>query len=118
MQKRQTMAAIAEPALLPYMRSSAHWGQSSTDSMHPQLARRREIRHRLGAAQQDPAGSDREREETYVLRGKIQMDDAYLGGERPGGRAGRGSENKIPIVAAVSLNEAGQRQSLTGPNAI
>ena len=35
------------------------------------------------------------------------MDDAYLGGERPGGRAGRGSENKIPIVAAVSLNEAG-----------
>jgi hypothetical protein len=35
------------------------------------------------------------------------MDDAYLGGERPGGKAGRGSENKIPIVAAVSLNEAG-----------
>lgn len=34
-------------------------------------------------------------------------DDAYLGGERPGGKAGRGSENKIPIVAAVSLNEAG-----------
>jgi hypothetical protein len=48
-----------------------------------------------------------EREESYVLRGKIQMDDAYLGGERPGGKAGRGSENKIPIVAAVSLNEAG-----------
>ena len=35
------------------------------------------------------------------------MDDADLGGERPGGKAGRGSENKIPIVAAVSLNEAG-----------
>ena len=48
-----------------------------------------------------------EREEAYVLRGKIQIDDAYLGGERPGGKAGRGSENKIPIVAAVSLNEAG-----------
>ncbi len=47
-----------------------------------------------------------EREEAYLLRGKIQMDDAYLGGERPGGRAGLGSENKIPIVAAVSLNEA------------
>jgi len=42
-----------------------------------------------------------------MLRGKIQMDDAYLGGERPGGTAGRGSENKIPIVAAVSLSEAG-----------
>lgn len=48
-----------------------------------------------------------EREEVYLLQGKIQLDDAYLGGERPGGKAGRGSENKIPIVAAVSLNEAG-----------
>jgi hypothetical protein len=48
-----------------------------------------------------------EREEAYMLRGKIQMDDAYLGGERPGGKTGRGSENKIPIVAAISLNEAG-----------
>jgi transposase-like protein len=48
-----------------------------------------------------------EREEDYVLRGKIQMDDAYLGGECPGGKAGRGSENKISIVAAISLNEAG-----------
>jgi hypothetical protein len=48
-----------------------------------------------------------EREEVYLLQGKIQLDDAYLGGERLGGKAGRGSENKIPIVAAVSLNEAG-----------
>jgi transposase-like protein len=52
-----------------------------------------------------PAMADRE--EAYLLRGKIQIDDSYLGGERPGGKAGRGSENKIPIVAAVSLNEAG-----------
>jgi hypothetical protein len=35
------------------------------------------------------------------------MDDSYLGGELPGGKAGRGSENKIPIVAAVPLNKAG-----------
>jgi hypothetical protein len=35
------------------------------------------------------------------------MDDSYLRGELPGGKAGRGSENKISIVAAVSLNEAG-----------
>ena len=48
-----------------------------------------------------------DREEAYLLRGKIQIDDSYLGGELPGGKAGRGSENKIPIVAAVSLNEAG-----------
>jgi hypothetical protein len=48
-----------------------------------------------------------EREESYVLLGKIQMDDVYLGGERPGGKPGRGSENKVPIVAAVSLDQAG-----------
>ena len=48
-----------------------------------------------------------ERDECYVLHGKVQMDDAYFGGERPGGKAGRGSENKVPIVAAISLNEAG-----------
>ena len=48
-----------------------------------------------------------DREEAYLLRGKIQIDDSYLGGELPGGKAGRGSENKIPIVAAVSLDEAG-----------
>jgi hypothetical protein len=48
-----------------------------------------------------------EREDSYVLRGKVQLDDAYLGGERNGGKAGRGSENKVPIVAAVSLDEAG-----------
>jgi hypothetical protein len=44
-----------------------------------------------------------ERDEAYLLRGKIQMDDAYLGGELSAGKAGRGSENKIPIVAAVSF---------------
>jgi hypothetical protein len=42
------------------------------------------------------------------LSGAVQLDDAYLGGERAGGKAGRGSENKVPFVAAVSLNEQGQ----------
>ncbi len=49
----------------------------------------------------------KERDGAYVLRGKVQVDDAYLGGERCGGKAGRGSENKVPIVAAVSLDDAG-----------
>lgn len=48
-----------------------------------------------------------EREDHYRLSGIVQMDDAYLGGERNGGKAGRGSENKIPFVAAVSLDSNG-----------
>ncbi len=47
------------------------------------------------------------RDDANVLRGKIQIDDANLCGEHTGGKVGRGSENKIPIVAAISLNEAG-----------
>lgn len=46
-----------------------------------------------------------EREETRQLRGFVQLDDAYLGGERNGGKPGRGSENKQPFVIAVSTNE-------------
>jgi ISXO2 transposase-like protein len=41
------------------------------------------------------------------LSGIIQLDDVYWGGERRGGKRGRGSTNKIPFVAAVSLNEEG-----------
>jgi hypothetical protein len=40
-----------------------------------------------------------------VLTGIVQIDDAYLGGKMTGGKAGRGSENKVPFVIAVSLNE-------------
>ena len=47
------------------------------------------------------------REDGYVLCGDVPVDDAYLGCERTGGKAGRGSENKGPFVAAVSLTDAG-----------
>ena len=46
-----------------------------------------------------------DRENRHVLDGKVQVDDSYLGGERTGGKVGRGSENKVPFVAAVSLTE-------------
>ena len=48
-----------------------------------------------------------DQEATHQLAGAIQLDDAYLGGERSGGKSGRGSENKVPFVAALSLDEAG-----------
>lgn len=44
---------------------------------------------------------------THRLGGDVQLDDAYLGGEIAGGKAGRGSENKVPFVAAVSLDAQG-----------
>ena len=48
-----------------------------------------------------------QQDSTHRLCGNVQLDDAYLGGERAGGKAGRGSENKVPFVAAVSLNDQG-----------
>jgi transposase-like protein len=35
------------------------------------------------------------------LSGRIEVDDAYLGGQRPGGKRGRGAAGKTPFVAAV-----------------
>jgi transposase-like protein len=35
------------------------------------------------------------------LQGRVEIDDAYLGGERAGGKRGRGAAGKTPIVAAV-----------------
>src|SRR3954452_16762623 len=35
------------------------------------------------------------------LSGRVEVDDAYLGGERPGGKRGRGAAGKTPVVAAV-----------------
>lgn len=48
------------------------------------------------------------REEGRKLTGRIEADDAYLGGQRAGGKPGRGSENKIAFVAAVQTTESGQ----------
>jgi hypothetical protein len=48
-----------------------------------------------------------EREAFYTPQGPIQADDAYLGGEHPGGKPGRGSENKVPFVVGVSVAAQG-----------
>ncbi len=49
----------------------------------------------------------KERDDSKQLSGIIQLDDVYWGGERHGGKRGRGSANKVPFIAAVSLNEEG-----------
>ncbi|MGH8865850.1 MAG: IS1595 family transposase [Burkholderiales bacterium] len=48
------------------------------------------------------------REQSRQLDGRVEIDDAYLGGERPGGKTGRGSENKVPFLAAVQTTPEGK----------
>lgn len=47
-------------------------------------------------------------EDARELDGRIEIDDAYLGGELSGGKTGRGTDNKVPFVAAVQTTEDGR----------
>lgn len=49
-----------------------------------------------------------ERDAGKKLKGRVEMDDAYLGGEQSGGKRGRGSPRKTPIVAAVETTPDGK----------
>ena len=48
-----------------------------------------------------------ERDDKKPLSGFIELDDAYLGGERTGCKPGRGAEGKTPFVAAVETTAEG-----------
>jgi transposase-like protein len=52
-----------------------------------------------------------ERNASKKLKGKVQMDDAYIGGQRPG-RPGRGAAGKTPFVAAVTTTDDGKPDQL------
>ena len=52
------------------------------------------------------------REGETALTGRVEMDDAYLGGVRSGGKRGRGAAGKTPFVAAVSISPEGRPRKL------
>ena len=53
-----------------------------------------------------------ERDQDKPLSGFIEIDDAYLGGERSGGKVGRGAEGKTPFLAAVQTTEQSQPEKI------
>ena len=66
------------------------------------------MRHKLMSVMED-------REAERKFDGRIEMDDAVLGGERSeleGGRRGRGGPNKTPFVAAVATSDEGHPHRL------
>ena len=50
----------------------------------------------------------KERDDTRPLGDWVQLDDAYWGAERRGGKTRRGAPGKTPFVAAVELNREGR----------
>ena len=58
------------------------------------------------------------RAESRQLTGRVDIDDAYLGGEVHGGKPGRGSPDKVAFVAAVqtsSLTRLAKAASIAEP---
>jgi hypothetical protein len=53
-----------------------------------------------------------ERDNDKPLQGRVEMDDSCWGGERRGGKRGRGAEAKKPFVAAVQTTEDGKPQKM------
>jgi transposase-like protein len=59
------------------------------------------IKHKLGQVML-------ERDAERLLAGRVELDDAYLGGERLGGKRGRGSPGKTPFLTAVETTPEGK----------
>jgi transposase-like protein len=59
------------------------------------------IKHKLQQVMFERDGSKR-------LKGRIEIDDAYIGGERTGDKRGRGAPGKTPFVAAVETTPEGK----------
>jgi transposase-like protein len=53
-----------------------------------------------------------ERDATKTLSGRVEIDDAYVGGERTGGKRGRGAAGKTPFVAAAETTADGKPSRL------
>src|SRR6201985_3385217 len=49
-----------------------------------------------------------ERDVSKRFSGRVEIDDAYLGGERTGAKRGRGAPGKTPFVAAVETPAEGK----------
>ncbi|MDB3935676.1 transposase [Granulosicoccus sp.] len=47
-----------------------------------------------------------------MLTDRVEIDDAYIGGERTGGKVGRGAAGKTPFVAAVQTYVDGLPQRI------
>lgn len=58
------------------------------------------LKHKILQVMRDRCDGER-------LAGRIEIDDAYLGGERPG-KPGRGAAGKVPFVAAVETSDDGR----------
>ncbi len=104
-----TIVASTKLPLRTWFRALYHLTQSKQGISSIELGRRLgvtqttawKIKHKLQQVML-------ERDAKKRLSGRIEFDDAHLGGARPGGKRGRGAAGKTPFVAAVETTPAGK----------
>ena len=80
-----------------------HVSQSKGGISSAELGRRLGVREATAwlMKQKIMAAMQTREEAKPKLKGRVEMDDAYLGGVRSGGKRGRGAAGKTPFIAAV-----------------
>jgi transposase-like protein len=104
-----TIFASTHLPLRLWFRAMYHLTQSKQGISSVELGRRLgvkqftawKMKHKLAQAMM-------ERDADKRFRGRVEIDDAYLGGERTGGKRGRGAPGKTPFVAAVETTPEGK----------
>jgi transposase-like protein len=104
-----TIFAATKLPLRTWFRALYHLTQTKQGISSIELGRRLGVRQ--GAAwtiKRKLKQVTMERDATKQLSGRVEIDDAYLGGERTGGKRGRGAPGKTPFVAAVETTPEGK----------
>ena len=104
-----TIFASTHVPLRLWFRAMYHLTQSKQGISSVELGRRLGVRqttawkmkHKLQQVMMERDGHKR-------LAGRVEIDDAYVGGQRSGGKRGRGAPGKTPFVAAVETTPEGK----------
>ena len=108
-----TIYAATKIKLHLWLRAEYHLTQSKQGISSIELGRRLGVRQKTAwSIKQKLQQVMLERDACKKLTGRVEIDDAYLGGERTGGKRGRGAAGKTPFVAAVQTTEAGMPVSI------
>jgi predicted RNA-binding Zn-ribbon protein involved in translation (DUF1610 family) len=101
--------AATKVPLRTWFRAMYHLTQSKQGISSVELARRLGVTQTTGwTIKHKLAQVLLERDASKRLSGRVELDDAYLGGERSGGKRGRGAPGKTPFVAAVETTPEGK----------
>jgi len=104
-----TIFAATKLELKVWFQAMYHMTQSKQGISSVELGRRLGVRQRIAWAMKSKlAQVMMERDAGKLFDGRIEMDDAYLGGQRHGGKRGRGAAGKTPFVAAVETTDEGK----------